>query len=98
MDQKQLFRQMLEFNKAAFDSNFKNMSFFQNHSEQYIFRFLDRSDWIPEESKKVVSEWLNAYKKSYENFKGCADENYRKAMDYFVSPQTQEERKDKAKS
>ncbi len=34
MDQKQIVRQMLEFNKAAFDDNFKAMVLFQNQSEQ----------------------------------------------------------------
>jgi len=51
MDQKKLFRQMLEFNKTAFDNNFKTMSLFQSQPEQYILRFLNNADWIPEEKK-----------------------------------------------
>ena len=98
MHKKQIFRQMLEFNKAIFDSNVKTMFLFQNQSEQYILRFLDKSDLVSEEGKKAISEWLNDYKKSYEKFKGCADENYQKAIDYFVDPQTHEERNDKVKS
>lgn len=74
---------MLEFNKAAFDSNFKTMFFFQNQNEQYLFRFLDKANWVPEEGKKAMNEWLTAYKTNYENFKACADENYKKALDYF---------------
>jgi len=91
MDQKKLFRQMLEFNKTAFDNNFKAMSLFQSQSEQYILRFLNQANWIPEENKKMTTEWLSTYRNSYENFKVCADENYRKIMDSFAGPQAQAE-------
>ena len=95
MDQKKLFRQMLEFNKTAFDNNFKATSLFQSQSEQYILRFLNNADWIPEESKIMTTEWLSTYRKNYENFKACADENYRKIMDSFAGPQDQAKTKDK---
>jgi len=44
MDQKQIVRQMLEFNKTAFDNNSKAMSLFQSQSERYIHRFLNNAD------------------------------------------------------
>ena len=81
MDQKQLFRQMLEFNKKAFDNNLKAMCFFQTQSEQCIMRFLDSAGWIPEDNRKMTMQWLDDYKKNYEHLKICADEKYRKIMD-----------------
>lgn len=98
MDQKQIIRQMLEFNKAAFDSNFKAIFFFQNQNEQYLLRFLDKATWLPEEGKKAMNEWLSAYKKGRESFKDYADEGYKKATDYFTNLQSQEERQDKGKA
>ncbi|MEE9911430.1 MAG: hypothetical protein K4571_06870 [Deltaproteobacteria bacterium] len=95
MDQKQIIRQMLEFNKAAFDSHFKAMLFFQNQNEQYLLRFLDKSTWVPEKGKKAVNEGLAACKTNCENFKACTDENYRKALDYFSNRQPQGKSKDK---
>lgn len=49
MDQKQIVRQMLKFNGAAFNSNFLAMVLFHNQNEQYILRFLGKADWLPEE-------------------------------------------------
>ena len=97
MDQKKLFRQMLEFNKTAFDNNFKAMSFFQSQSEQYILRFLNQANWIPDENKKMTMEWLNTYKIYHENFKACANENYKKVMECFAGSQSSNGPKDKAK-
>jgi hypothetical protein len=88
MDQKQIFRQMMEFNKAAFDNNFKALVLFQSQSEQYILRFLEKSSWMPEAGKKAMSDWLHAYNKNYECFKASADENYRRAMDYVSTLRT----------
>ncbi|MBP7764086.1 MAG: hypothetical protein KA113_02740 [Syntrophaceae bacterium] len=98
MDQKQIIRQMLEFNKAAFDNHFKAMLFFQNQNEQYLLRFLDKATWLPEEGKKAMNEWLSAYKKGRESFKDYADEGYKKATDYFTNLQSQEERQNKGKA
>jgi len=36
----------------------------------------------------MTTEWLNTYRNNYENFKVCADDNYRKIMDSFAGPQT----------
>jgi len=81
LEQKQLFQQMLEFNKTAFDNNIKAMCFFQTQSEQYIIRFLDSAAWIPEDNRKMTMQWLEDYKKNFEHLKICADEKYRKIMD-----------------
>jgi len=91
MDQKQLFKQMLEVNKSAFDNNFKALSLFQNISEKNMRCFLNNAGWIPEENRKMFNEWLNAFRKSHENLKTYADENYKKAMEYFAGLQSQKE-------
>jgi len=91
MDGKRLFRQMLEFNKAAVDNNFKAIFLFQSQSEQYMIRFLNQANWIPEENKKMTMELLSTCRNNYENLKGCVDENYRKMMDSFAGHQAQAE-------
>lgn len=96
MDQKQIVRQMLEFNRTAFDNSFKVLVFFQNQIEQHFLRFLEKANWMPEEGKKIINEWTNAYKKNYENFKTYTDENYKKVADYFAKV-SEEEQKTKKK-
>jgi hypothetical protein len=94
MDQMQIARQMMEFNKTLFDNTFKAMVLLQEQTEQYAFRSLEKATWLPDDGKKAMNEWLNAYKKGREGFKAYAVESYKKAMDYFTNAQTQKERKD----
>jgi len=42
-------------------------------------------------------EWLNTYKIYHENFKACANENYKKVMECFAGSQSSNGPKDKAK-
>lgn len=84
MDQKQIAKQMMEFNKTAFDNTFNAMTVLQDQTEKLVFRFLDKAQWFPEEGKKGVNEWVKAYKKGREDFKATADENYKKVTDYFA--------------
>ena len=39
---------------------------------------------MPEEGKKVIRNWVEAYKKGCEDFKKAADENYKKVDDFFA--------------
>ncbi|OPY84765.1 MAG: hypothetical protein A4E71_02535 [Smithella sp. PtaU1.Bin162] len=98
MDQIQITRQIMEFNKAIVDNTFKSMALLQDQTEKLVFRFMEKVPWIPNEGKKAMNKWVNFYKKGIEDFKSCTDENYNKAMDYFSRDQTQEEYKDKKKS
>ena len=38
---------------------------------------------MPAEGKKVIEDWLAAYRKGCDDFKKMADENYAKVEDYF---------------
>lgn len=93
MDQKQIVRQMMEYNKTILDNNFRSMAFLQEQTEHFIFRFLERAQWIPDDGKKAMNEWVNTYKKGIEDFKSYADDNYKKAMDYFTTTQNKKDEK-----
>lgn len=84
MDQKQIAKQMMEFNKTAFDNTFNAMTVLQDQTEKLVFRFLDKAQWFPAEGKNNINEWVKAYKKGREEFKAAADENYKKVADYFA--------------
>ncbi|MEQ8180608.1 MAG: hypothetical protein ABRQ30_00740 [Smithellaceae bacterium] len=82
MDPKQLTRQLMDFNKSAFDQSYKMIKILHDQTENIVLRFLERSNWITEDGKKVVKEWAKVCKKGSEYFKDCADENYKKIADY----------------
>ena len=83
MDPNQMFKQMLEFNKTAFDNSYNAMLTIQEQNEKMFDTFMEQATWIPEEGKKLIQEWINAYKKGCEDFKKAADDNYQKVTDYF---------------
>lgn len=93
MDQKQIAKQMMEFNKTAFDNTFNAMTVLQDQTEKLVFRFLEKAPWFPEEGKKAVTEWVSAYKKGRDDFKSTTDESYKKVADYFASTEKEEPRK-----
>jgi uncharacterized coiled-coil DUF342 family protein len=84
MEQKQMARQMMEFNKAAFDNSFSAMSALQDQTEKLVLSFLDKAPWFPTEGKKAINDWVNSYKKGREDFKAATDESYQKVAEYFA--------------
>ncbi len=83
MDQKQIIKQVVEFNRAAFNGAFYTMSTLQDQNERLLFGFLDKASWIPTEGKKAITDWVSIYKKSSEDFKSFVEDNFKKAEEYF---------------
>jgi hypothetical protein len=84
MDQNQVFKQMFQYNKAATETSFSNMSLLQDQMEKNTQMFLDQAEWIPGEGKKVIEEWVKACKQGRENFKNAVDEGFKK-VETFMS-------------
>jgi len=85
MEQKTILKQMIEFNKATFDNTFNAMVMLQEQAERLANTLLAQATWLPEEGKKVINEWVEAYKKGREDFKKAVDENFKKVEDFFSS-------------
>jgi len=83
MDPKQIAKQMIVFNKTAFDNNFRAMQALQEQTERLVNKFWDKSPMFPEEGKKVISDWVAAYKKGCKDFKSVMDDNFKKVEDFF---------------
>ena len=82
--QKRLLKQMLDFNKATFDNTFNAMLMLQEQAEKMASTLLEQAA-LPEEGKKAVNEWVNAYKKGREEFKKSVDAGFKKVEEYFGS-------------
>lgn len=74
------------------------MTLLQDQSERLFLRLMEKAVWMPDEGKKAINEWVRFYKKGMEDFKSRADENYKKALDYFTQTTVPELYKDKNKS
>ncbi len=84
MDQKMMFKQMIDFQKMAFDNSFNAISKLQEQGKSVFTNAMNQAPWMPEDGKKAVSEWLEAYKKNCDEFKKNADENFAKVQSFFA--------------
>ena len=84
MDQKQIAKQMIDFNKAAFDNSFNAMAILQDQIEKMASTALEQNTMIPAEGKKAVSAWIKSYKKGRDDFKAAADESFKKVETFFA--------------
>ncbi|MBN2283024.1 MAG: hypothetical protein JXO48_03955 [Deltaproteobacteria bacterium] len=84
MDQKELFKQMITFNKTTFDNSFNAMVMLQDQAEKMVNSLLEQATWMPEEGKKAISEWAASYKKGREAFKQTVDESFKKVEEFLL--------------
>ncbi len=74
-----MIKNVIDFQKAAFDNSFSAMAMLQDQAERTGKMFLESSIVpIPEEGKKIMDEWVQAFKKGRDEFKRAVDESYRK--------------------
>jgi len=83
MDQKQFFKQVIDFQKTSFDNSFNAMKMVQEQTEKIAGSFIDQANWIPDEGKNALNQWVNAYKKGRDDFKKAVDESFKKVEEYF---------------
>jgi hypothetical protein len=84
MEHEKIAKQMLDFQKSSFDNTFSAMVLVQEQGERMLGNVLGQSPWVPEEGKKVINEWINAYKKGQEDFKKTMDESFKKIEAFFI--------------
>lgn len=85
MEQKEILKQMIAFNKTAFDNSFNAMVMLQEQTETMVNTFLLQTKWLPDEGKKVINDWLKAYRKGREDFKKLVDQSFKSVEDFFAS-------------
>jgi hypothetical protein len=82
--QTKMVKQMIEFNKAAFENAYSMMATIQDQTERMMSIYMDKTSGVPEEARKALYEWLDIYKKGCEDFKISIDEGFRK-LEAFLS-------------
>ena len=83
MDHKQIAKQMIQFNKTAFDNSFNAMAMVYEQNEKMVSTFLTQATWMPAEGQKAIKDWMTAYRTGCDDFKKLVDDNYAKVEDFF---------------
>jgi hypothetical protein len=55
----------------------------QEHTEKMVLDFWRKSEYFPEEGKKVVGGWLQSYKNNLDEFKASVDSRFKLVEDYL---------------
>lgn len=83
MQPKELLKQMVIFNKAAFENSFNTMLMLQEQMERMSRVYVDQATGISAETKNAVNEWTLLYKKGLTDFKVMIDENFKKVESFL---------------
>jgi hypothetical protein len=85
MENDKMFKQMIDYHKAAFETSFNSVLMFQEQTTKALDNILQQSPVLPAQTKTVINEWTNIYKKVTADFKEAADQNYSKLEELLVS-------------
>ena len=85
MDQKQILKQMLEFNQIAFNNAFNAMTLLQDQFERVAKTALEQATWLPAEGRKAIENGTETYKSACQTFKQQVDDSYKQVEKFFVS-------------
>lgn len=83
MEPKEIFRQMIEFNKTTLENSFNAMVMVQEQTEKMVSAFVDQAPWLPEEGKRVLRDWIDTYKKGRDDFKKIVDDSFKRVQEFF---------------
>ncbi len=98
MVQTEIMKQMIEFNKTAFENTFKAMSLVQDQTEEMLLSFMEKSPWILPEGKKILKEWLETCKKSRDEYRKIVNEGFKKVEEIFSKSQEKAKKKSETKA
>ncbi len=85
MEQKQMLKQMLEFNQTAFNNAFNAMTALQGQFEQVAKTVLEQANQLPAEARQAIENWTETYKSACQTFKQKIDDSYQQVEKFFVS-------------
>ena len=82
-------KQTIEFYKTNFDNTFNAMTMLQEQTQRIFNLQLAQTAGVPDEGKKMITEWLKTYKKGAEQFKAAVMRASRSSRAYFAEQERQ---------
>ena len=85
MDQSQFAKQMIDFQKTTFDNVYNSMVMLQDHTEKLASTVFEQATWIPEESSRLVTQWIEIFKKGRNDYKLAVDDIFTRIEDMITA-------------
>lgn len=73
----------LDLQKAAFDNGYGAMTMAQDHGEKLVQTLFEQAAWFPEESKRLLDQWVDMAKKGRDDFKSAVDDHFNQLGSFF---------------
>ena len=86
MNQRDMFLQMVSFNKKVFENTFNAVVAFQDQSESLFKGMLGQAPWLREDNKTGVGEWVKSCKKTRDDFRKSVDDGFKKLEELINKP------------
>jgi gas vesicle protein len=85
MDYKEMIRQAVDFNQKAFETSMNTVVLYQDQGERIWNNLLNQVEGVSESVKKVQMEWVEACRKSREEYQKAVTEGYSKLQEYWTA-------------
>lgn len=85
MEHNQAIKQAIENNRKGFESIFAVTEQFQAKAEEYTGQALEQAQFIPEQGKNLVRQWIQAGQKARGGVKEAVLKGYER-LEQFVTP------------
>ena len=83
MDQKKLFKQMIEFNQSTFNNIFSATVLVQDQFERVANTALNQIPGLSAEGRKSIENWADVFRDSRNSFKQQIDNSFEQAEKLF---------------
>ena len=83
MDMKNIAKQTIGFNKAAFNNGFAAMMLAQEQMGIVAVDIMSQISGFPEEGKEAIGDWTRAYKQGCDLFIKAVNDTFEKAEDFI---------------
>ncbi|MGD8846604.1 MAG: hypothetical protein PVJ84_17995 [Desulfobacteraceae bacterium] len=84
MVQKQLTKQIIEFNQSSFNNSYQALALLQDQFERIANTVIDQANWLPAEGRKAIENWVEAYKTGRDDFKSFVDDSYKQVERFYT--------------
>ena len=78
-------KQMIDLQKTTFDNLYHSMVMLHDHAEKLTLTLFEQTNWIPEESSRVVTQWLEILKTGRNDYKSAMDDIFTRMDDLFAA-------------
>jgi hypothetical protein len=78
-----LMMQWLSIQKMAMDNSFQSMARLQDYFTRQVVTSFEKNPALPAEGIKLVIDWVESYRRGFDELKARVDENYKKAEAFF---------------